>query len=152
MIVKNLREIRGIGPSVEEKLKSVFGSEKSILTALRESRIAEISSIEGIGERFALNLCRNLHFQETGEQIENFLKTEDSILIYTRVIDIISKFANTMYSRSKLYLYFPLPFSAKEKIKNRQKKTKLGLQFTTMIKKSPYSFKDFNTLFKNLSP
>ncbi len=152
MIVKNLREIRGIGPSVEEKLKSVFGSEKSILSALRESRIAEISSIEGIGERFALNLCRNLHFQETGEQIENFLKTEDSILIYTRVIDIISKFANTMYSRSKLYLYFPLPFSAKEKIKERQKKTKLSLQFTTMIKKSPYSFKDFNALFRNLSP
>lgn len=152
MIVKNLREIRGIGPSVEEKLKSVFGSEKAVLTALRESRIAEISSIEGIGERFSLNLCRNLHFQETGEQIENFLNTEGSVLIYNRVIDIISKFANTMYSRSKLYLYFPLPFSAKEKIKIRQKKTKLGLQFTTMIKKSPHSFKDFNALFRNLSP
>jgi dsDNA-specific endonuclease/ATPase MutS2 len=152
LIVKNLREIRGIGPSVEEKLKSVFGSEIAVLTALRESRIAEISSIEGIGERFALNLCRNLHFQETGEQIENFLKTEDSILIYNRVIDIISRFSNTMYSRSKLYLYFPLPFSAKEKIKTSQKKTKLGLQFTTMIKKSPYSFKDFNNLFRALSP
>ena len=89
--VKNLREIRGIGPSVEEKLKAYFKSENNALTALRESRIAEISSIDGIGERFALSICRNLHYQETGEQIQNFLKTEDAILVYNRAIDIISK-------------------------------------------------------------
>jgi energy-coupling factor transporter ATP-binding protein EcfA2 len=152
LIVNNLREIRGIGPSVEEKLKTAFGSENAVLTALRESRIAEISSVEGIGERFALNLCRNLHFQETGEQIQNFLKTEDAILIYNRTIDLISKFANTMYSRSKLYLFFPLPFSAIEKIRQRQHTSRLGHRFTSLIKKSPHSFKDYNLLFRNLSP
>ncbi|MFX0084809.1 MAG: hypothetical protein ACFFAU_03975 [Candidatus Hodarchaeota archaeon] len=152
MIVNNLREIRGIGPSVEEKLKSAFGSENAVLTALRESRIAEISSVEGIGERFALNLCRNLHFQETGEKIQNFLKTEDAILIYNRTIDIISKFANTMYSRSKLYLFFPLPFSAIEKIRDRQQTSRLGYRLSSLIKKSPHSFNDYNNLFRNLSP
>jgi len=152
LIVNNLREIRGIGPSVEDKLTSAFGSENAVLTALRESRIAEISSIEGVGERFALNLCRNLHFQETGEQLQNFLKTDDAILIYNRTMDIISKFANTMYSRSKLYLFFPLPFSTLGKIRDRQSTSRLASQFTSLIKKTSHSFKEFNVLFRNLSP
>ena len=152
MSVKNLRDIRGIGPSVEEKLKAAFGSEKDALTALRESRIAEISSIEGIGERFALSLCRNLHFQETGEKIQNFLKTDAALLLYNRTTDIISKFANTVYSRSKLYLFFPLPISALEKIKERQETTRRAQQLVSLIKNSPHSFKDYDNLFKNLSP
>ncbi|MFX0125726.1 MAG: hypothetical protein ACFFAE_19045 [Candidatus Hodarchaeota archaeon] len=152
MSVKNLREIRGIGPSVEEKLKTYFRSEIDALTALRESRIAEISSIEGIGEKFALSMCRNLHFQETGEQIQNFLKTEDAVLLYNRTIDIISKYANTAYSRSKLYLFFPLPISALNKIKTRQKTTRHAQKLVSLIKSSPYSFKDYDKLLRNLSP
>ena len=150
--VKNLRDIRGIGPSVEEKLKAYFKSENHALMALRESRIAEISSIEGIGERFALSMCRNLHFQETGEQIQNFLKTEDAVLLYNRTIDIISKFANTAYSRSKLYLFFPLPILAINKIKIRQKTTQRAQKLVSLLKGSPYSFKDYDKQLKNLSP
>ncbi|UCG03530.1 MAG: hypothetical protein JSW11_05955 [Candidatus Heimdallarchaeota archaeon] len=152
MSIKNLRDIRGIGPSVEDKLKAYFKSENDALTALRESRIAEISSIEGIGERFALSMCRNLHFQETGEQIQNFLKTEDAILLYNRVIDIISKFANTAYSRSKLYLFFPLPITALNKIKTRQKTTQRAQKLVSLIKNSPHSFEDYDKLLRNLSP
>ena len=150
--VKNLLDIRGIGPSVEEKLKAYFGSENDALTALRESRIAEISSIEGIGERFALGLCRSLHFQETNEQLQNFLKTEDAVLLYNRTTDIISKFANTVYSRSKLYLFFPLPISALKKIKERQKTTQRAQKLVSLIKNSTHSFKDYDALLKNLSP
>jgi DNA mismatch repair protein MutS2 len=149
--VKNLRNIRGIGPSVEEKLITAFGSENNALSALRESRISEISSIEGIGERFALGLCRNLHFQETGEHIQNFLKTEDSLLLYNRIVDIISKYANTIYARSKLYLYFPLPISDLEKIKERQEKTRLAQRLVSLIKKSSNSLKDYNSFLRNLS-
>jgi hypothetical protein len=137
---------------VEEKLKAYFKNETNALMALRESRIAEISSIEGIGERFALSMCRNLHFQETGEQIQNFLKTEDAILLYNRAIDIISKFANTAYSRSKLYLFFPLPISAINKIQNRQKTTRRAQKLVSLIKRSPHSFKEYNKLLRNLSP
>lgn len=147
-----LIDIRGIGPSVEEKLKDYFKSENDALMALRESRIAEISSIEGIGERFALSMCRNLHFQETGEQIRNFLKTEDAVLLYNRVIDIVSKFANTTYSRSKLYLFFPLPISDLNKIKKRQKTTQHAQKLVSIIKNAPYSFKDYDKLLRNLSP
>ncbi len=147
-----LINIRGIGPSVEEKLKAYFRSESDALAALRQSRIAEISSIEGIGERFALSMCRNLHFQETGEQLQNFLKTEDAILLYNRTIDIISKFANTAYSRSKLYLFFPLPISALNKIKMRQKTTQHAQKLVSLITNSPYSFKDYDKLLRNLSP
>ncbi|MHA2246505.1 MAG: MutS-related protein [Candidatus Hodarchaeales archaeon] len=152
MSVKNLLDIRGIGPSVEEKLKAYFGSEKNALTALRESRIAEISSIEGIGEKFALSLCRSLHFQETNEQLQNFLKTEDAILLYNRTTDIISKLANTVYSRSKLYLFFPLPISALKKIRERQKTTQRAQKLVSLIKNSTHSFKDYDILLKNLSP
>ncbi len=150
--VQNLRQIRGIGPSIEEKLITAFGTEKAVLNALRESRIAEISSIEGIGERFALSLCRNLHYQETGEQLQNFIKTDDAILLYNRIIEIISKFANTSYSRSKLYLFFPLPISEFEKIKKRQKNTQLAHHLATLIKKTPHTFKEYDAFLRNLSP
>ncbi|MHA1227832.1 MAG: MutS-related protein [Candidatus Hodarchaeales archaeon] len=152
MSVKKLQDIHGIGPSVEEKLIRVFGSEEAVLYALRESRIAELSSIEGIGERFALSLCRNLHYRETGEQLENFLKTEDARLIYNRVIDIIAKYGNTVYSRSKLYLFFPLPISAYEKILERQKVSKMALDLASSIINSQYSFKDFDKYLSALSP
>ncbi|PWI49673.1 hypothetical protein CEE45_00665 [Candidatus Heimdallarchaeota archaeon B3_Heim] len=147
-----LRDIRGIGPSSEKKLVSYFGSEDLVLNALRWSRIAEISSIDGIGERFALSLCRNLHYQETGEQIQDFLKTEDTILIYNRIIDLISKFGNTFYSRSKLYLYFPLPITALAKIIDRQQITRLGLELYTIIEKSANSLTEYDTLLRHLTP
>lgn len=150
--MRNLREIRGIGPSVAEKLIAAFGSEKSVLKALRESRIAEISSIEGIGERFSLTLCRNLHYQETGEKIQNFLKTEESIHLYDRIARIISQFSNTSYSRSKLYLHFPLPISAFNKIKDRQRMTQKALHLLSLIKKSPNSIRDYDSLLRHISP
>ncbi|MHA2223743.1 MAG: MutS-related protein [Candidatus Hodarchaeales archaeon] len=150
--MNNLRDIRGVGPSVEKKLTEAFGGEKAVLSALRESRIAELSSIEGIGERFALGLCRNLHFQETGEELQNFLKTEDAIVLYNRTTDIISKFANTVYARSKLFLYFPLPISSLEKIKERQKTTQRAKHLVYLIKNSPFSINDYNRYLKNLSP
>lgn len=150
--VNKLRDIRGIGPSVEEKLISAFSSEKSVLSALRESRIAEISSIEGIGERFALNLCRNLHFQETGEKIQNFLKTEEAIILYNRIVEIVSHYANTVYARSKLFLYFPLPISALDTIRERQQTTKLAQHLISLINQSSYSFKDYDPLLRHISP
>ena len=152
MSVNNLREIRGIGPSVEEKLKGYFGSETDALTAIRESSIAEISSIDGIGERFALSICRNLHYKETGEHIQNFLKTEDSVLLFNRTTDLISKFANTVYSRSKLYLFFPLPISEVQKIKERQKTTKRAQKLVSVLKNSPHSLRDYDKLLRNISP
>ncbi len=152
MIVTNLRDIRGIGPSVAEKLIAAFGSEEAVLIALRESRIAEISSIEGIGERFSLTLCRNLHYQETGEKIENFLKTDEGIHLYNRIARIISQFANTSYSRSKLFLQFPLPISTFDKIKDRQRMTQKAFNLLSLIKKSPNSINDYDSLLRHLSP
>lgn len=152
MSVTNLRDIRGIGPSVAERLVATFGSEEAVLLALHESRIAEISAIEGIGEKFALSLCRSLHFQETGEHPQNFLKTEDATHIYNQTIALIAKFANTLYARSKLYLYFPLPISAIDKIKERQKLAQLGFRLASLIQTSPHSFKEYDALLRNLSP
>jgi len=150
-IVK-LRDIRGIGPSVEEKLLTYFGSEKLVLNALRSSHIADISSIDGIGERFALSLCRNLHYQETGEQIQDFLKTEETILLYNRIIDLIAKFGNTFYARSKLYLDFPLPITALTKIRERQMQTVKGQELYNLIQNSIQSIDDYDVLLRRLSP
>ncbi len=147
-----LRDIRGIGPSVEEKLLKFFKNEQNVLTALHESRIAEISSIEGIGERFALSLCRNLHYQETNEKLETFLKTEDAILLYNRIIEIISHFGNTSYARSKLFLFYPLPISLKEKILERQGRSKKALELVKLIEQSNYTLQDYNSYLKAISP
>jgi hypothetical protein len=150
--VTKLREIRGIGPSVEEKLISYFGSEQQVLNVIRGSRIADISSIDGIGERFALGICRNLHFQETGEQLDDFLKTEDTVRIYNKIIDIISNFGNTFYSRSKILLNFPLPISSIEKIKNKQKSAKMGQDVYKLIHQSSPGLESFDFYLKQLTP
>ena len=147
-----LRDIRGIGPSVEEKLLKYFKNEQNVLTALHESRIAEISSIEGIGERFALSLCRNLHYQETNERIETFLKTEDAILLYNRIIEIISQFGNTSYARSKLFLFYPLPISLQEKILERQETSKKALKLVRLIEQSNYTLQDYDSYLKAITP
>ena len=147
-----LRDIRGIGPTVEEKLLKFFNSEQNALTALRQSRIAEISSIEGIGERFALSLCRNLHYQETNEKLETFLKTEDAILLYNRIIDIISQFGNTSYARSKLYLFYPLPISQQKKILERQETSKKALELVKLIEQSNYTLEEYDSYLKTITP
>ena len=152
MTITSLRQIHGVGPSVETKLLSHFGSELAALSAIRNSQISEISSIDGIGERFALSLCRNLHYEETGEQIQDFLKTEDTIILYNRIIDIIAKYGNTFYSRSKLYLFFPLPITALDKIRKRQRLTSLGQEFHSLISKSTQKISEYDLLLNQLSP
>lgn len=152
MIITKLRDIRGVGPSVEDKLISYFGSEEKVLIAIRGSRIAEISSIDGIGEKFALGICRNLHYQETGEQIEDFLKTEDTINIYNKIIEIIQEYSNTSFSRSKLFLNFPLPISSVEKIREKQKSAQLGQEVYKLIGNSSEGLESFNFYLKQLSP
>ncbi len=152
MTLTSLRQIHGVGPSVENKLLSYFGSEHEALSAIRGSRISEISSIDGIGERFALSLCRNLHYKETGEQIQDFLKTEDTIVLYNRIINIIGRFGNTFYSRSKLYLFFPLPITALDKIRERQRLTSLGQNFHSMISTSVHTISEYDSLLNQLSP
>ena len=118
MTITSLRQIHGVGPSVEIKLLSHFGSEPEALNAIRNSQISEISSIDGIGERFALCLCRNLHYKETGEQIQDFLKTKDTIILYSHayknaIIPIMTaigvRFANTVGASVVIEQIFAIP-------------------------------------------
>ena len=116
MQVKKLRDIHGIGTTTEEKLLKAFGTEELAIQALREFRISEISTIEGISEKFSLQLCRRLYAQETGEKINDFLHNNDALRLYDQITKIIGKYASTDYSRYKLQLHYPLPSTKIDKI------------------------------------
>ncbi|MFX0091449.1 MAG: helix-hairpin-helix domain-containing protein [Candidatus Hodarchaeota archaeon] len=121
MEISSLREIRGVGSALAERLIKHFGSEEQAIATITGGDVAALSSIEGLGERFAARLVRTVFAQKLGVNFDDFLQTQDSIAIYEEILDIIRDFAKTQFSRSKLLLYFPLPISKIALLKERQK-------------------------------
>ncbi len=134
MKVTTLSEIKGIGQALKEKLIEHYGSEEEALEAIRQGDVAGLSSIEGIGERFAVKIVRTLYMKEHNENIEDFLKTPDSVSLYEKVLAFIRQYANTNYARSKIVLLFPLPAKQLEKILSRQELMKRNFRLTKKVK------------------
>ncbi|MFX0112905.1 MAG: helix-hairpin-helix domain-containing protein, partial [Candidatus Hodarchaeota archaeon] len=73
-----LTEIKGVGPSVAEKLINHFGTEENVLEAIRSFDLSSIAAIDGISERIAARLIRQAHTQELGLDPLAFLRTRDA--------------------------------------------------------------------------
>lgn len=151
MRVTKLREIHGIGATLEQKLMNAFKTEENALDALRTFDIGELSSIEGFGEKFSLQLCRRLYTQETGEKIKDFLHNNDAKRLFDQIIRIIGEFASTSYSRAKLHFHYPLPANKQEKILERQNYCRSGFKFLDYIDQVDI-LSDIQKELKNLSP
>ncbi|MFX0060635.1 MAG: helix-hairpin-helix domain-containing protein [Candidatus Hermodarchaeota archaeon] len=121
MTISSLKEIRGVGSALAKKLIEHFGSEEQAIQIIVEGDVAKLSSIEGLGERFAARLVRTVYAQKLGVNIDDFLQTQDSLGVYDEILDIIRDFSKTQFSRSKLLLYFPVPISKISLLKERQK-------------------------------
>lgn len=113
-----LGEIKGIGKKVEENLVDYFGSEEEAVDAIINGRISEIGNIPGIGLGKALQIVKNAYESVEGVTSSQVLKTEDIQKIYNHLLGIIRSYAKTAYAREKLMLYWPLPPSKIDKIKN----------------------------------
>ncbi|MGQ9721157.1 MAG: MutS-related protein [Candidatus Jordarchaeum sp.] len=113
-----LSEIKGIGKKVEENLVDYFGSEEEAIDAILNGRISEIGNIPGIGLGKAFQIVKNAYEQVEGVTSTQVLKTEDIQKIYNHIMGIIRSYSKTAYAKEKLMLYWPLPPSKIDKIKN----------------------------------
>ena len=118
--ISSLRELHGIGERVADRLIEYFGSEESALKAICEGDIASLSEINGINHNFALSLARDARSRVEGCSISDFLKTKEAVDIYSRLLELIKSFAHTAHARDKLNLFYPVPASRMDLIKERQ--------------------------------
>jgi len=116
--VASLEKIKGIGKKVEEKLVEYFGSEEEALDAVLNGRISEIGTIPGIGLGKALQIVKNAYEHVEGVTSSQVLRTDDIQEIYDHILEIARSYARTTYAKDKMVLYWPLPPSKIDKIKN----------------------------------
>jgi dsDNA-specific endonuclease/ATPase MutS2 len=118
--LSSLREINGIGEKVADRLISHFGNEDLALQAIFEGDIGSLAEVNGISHSFALSLARDSRSRIEGCSISDFLKTKEALDLYSRLLELIKSFAHTAYARDKLNLFYPLPASHIDLIRERQ--------------------------------
>jgi len=117
--VERLGQIPGIGEKVSKSLIDHFGSEEKALKAIFEGRVTEIASAPGMSLGRAISVVKRAFELKEGVKLEDVLKTGDVRNIYDRVIKLIQQYACTNYAKMRLLLYYPLPASKIDKIKQR---------------------------------
>ncbi len=118
--LSSLREIHGIGERVADRLTEHFGTEEAALQAICEGDIASLSEVNGISRNFALSLARYARSRTEGCSISDFLRTKEALDLYSRLLELIKSFAHTTHARNKLNLFYPLPASRMDLIRERQ--------------------------------
>ncbi|ADZ08764.1 DNA mismatch repair protein MutS domain protein [Methanobacterium lacus] len=100
----DLRDIKGIGERQADKILSSFGGEKEFYRAVKHYEVDKLTNIEGVSQRKAIEIINAL----LGNQTKEFLKTDNSRLIYDDIIERILRFSSTNYSRNRILLMSPL--------------------------------------------
>ncbi|UTB33466.1 MAG: endonuclease MutS2 [Methanobacterium sp. ERen5] len=99
-----LRDIKGIGERQADKILSNFGGEKEFYRAVKHYEVDKLTNTEGVSQRKAIEIINTL----LGNQTKEFLKTDNSRLIYDDIIERILRFSSTNYSRNRILLMSPL--------------------------------------------
>jgi dsDNA-specific endonuclease/ATPase MutS2 len=100
----DLRDIKGIGERQADKILSNFGGEKEFYRAVKHYEVDKLTNIEGVSQRKAIEIINTL----LGNQTKEFLKTDNSRLIYDDIIERILRFSSTNYSKNRILLMSPL--------------------------------------------
>jgi hypothetical protein len=117
--LEQLDQIPGVGPRLIQKLKDVFGSENAALDIITNAQVATLAGIPGVGKKKALDIVQEAYALREGISAFAVLKTQDIQEIYTRILTIIQSYANSLFAKDKLSLYYPLP-STKIQIINQR--------------------------------
>ena len=117
--LERLDQIPGVGPRLAEKLIDVFGSELAALEIINNAQVATLASIPGVGKKKALDIVQDAYTIREGISAFEVLKTEDIQTIYQRILSIIQSYANSLFAKDKLSLYYPLPSSKIDVITQR---------------------------------
>ncbi len=99
----DIRNIRGVGDRLFDKIMSNFGGEEEFLNAVKNYEVDRISSIEGVSQRRAIEIVNMV----LGNPTEEFLKTDRALEIYDDIIEKILQFANTQYGKNRILLLSP---------------------------------------------
>jgi DNA mismatch repair protein MutS2 len=99
----DIRNIRGVGDRLFDKIMSNFGGEEEFLKAVKNYEVDRISSIEGVSQRRAIEIVNMV----LGNPTEDFLKTDRALEIYDDIIEKILQFASTQYGKNRILLLSP---------------------------------------------
>lgn len=100
---QDIREIRGVGERLFEKIMAHFGGEEEFLKAVEDYEVDRISSIDGVSQRKAIEIVNVV----LGNPTEEFLKTDRAFGIYNDILEKILQFASTQYGKNRIMLLRP---------------------------------------------
>ncbi len=118
-LVDNLTQFDGIGNKVAEKLLKYFGGEEEAINAIKQAKVSEIASIRGISLKKAFKIVNDYREKEIGISLKEILRSKEIKRIYKSILEVASSYANTSQGKDAISLYFPLPRSKINIIKER---------------------------------
>jgi len=98
-----LRNIKGVGERMAQRIEREFGSEDAFLDAALNCEVDRLARIEGISQRRAVEIINEV----LGNPGQKFLKTERAIQLYEDIIKKILDHASTDYARNRVLLLSP---------------------------------------------
>lgn len=102
-----LDQLSGVGPHLAEALRKQFRGEAGFLAAVERLDVAALSAVEGVSERKAVDLIRQIKGLDRHDG--DFLATPAARKVYDEVLATILGFAATSHGRNRLRLLAPLP-------------------------------------------
>lgn len=99
----DIRNIRGVGDRLFEKIMTHFGGEEEFIKAVENYEVDSLASIEGISQRRAVEIIN----VALGNPTESYLKTDRALQIYDDILEKILQFTNTNYAKNRILLLTP---------------------------------------------
>jgi DNA mismatch repair protein MutS2 len=101
----SLEHLEGVGPQLADALRKRFRTDAAVLAAARRLDVASLSSVDGVSERKAVDLIRQvLGLDRRGQE---FLATPAARKLHDEVLERIVSFASTGPGKNRLRLLGP---------------------------------------------
>mgnify|MGYP001328122552 CR=1 FL=1 len=101
--IGDIRNIRGVGDRLFDKIMNHFGGEEEFLLAARNYEVDRIANIDGVSQRKAIEIVNVV----LGNPSREFLKTDTCFEIYQDILGKILQFASTQYGKNRRLLLNP---------------------------------------------
>ena len=86
-----LRNIKGIGDKMSQKILDELGGEDELNQVIENLDLERLIAIEGISQRKAVEIMNQL----IGNPAQQFLKSERAYQLYDEIVEKIRKYSNT---------------------------------------------------------
>ncbi|HTX61882.1 MAG TPA: endonuclease MutS2 [Methanobacterium sp.] len=119
----NIKDIRGVGDRLYDKIMHHFGGEEEFLQAANNFEVDRIAEVDGVSQRKAVEIVNTV----LGNPSREFLKTDTSFSIYQDILGKIIHYTSTQYGKNRILLLNP---------GHDEKSLKKSMSFVMDIKKS----------------